>query len=91
MAYSKKTSNNEWKNVNGMDGFTVIGSKERFSISFEVTDSLRIGVNGCRVVDGKNGEFISFPAWRGKDGKYHDYCYYTFTDEETKMIISTLA
>lgn len=90
MAYSRKT-NATWKEVSGMDGFTVIGSKERFSISYELTSDFRFTVNGCRVVDGKNGEFISFPAWKDKDGNYHQYCYFTFTPKETKMLIDALA
>lgn len=90
MAYSRKTEVT-WKEVSGMDGFTVIGTKERFSISFEVTEDLRISVNGCKVVNGKNGEFISFPSWKDKSGNYHNYCYYTFSPEEQKRIIDTLA
>lgn len=90
MAYSRKTETT-WKEVKGMDGFSVIGTKERFSISLEITGDLRLSVNGCRVVNGKNGEFISFPAWKDNTGKYHKYCYFTFTPEESKMIISTLA
>lgn len=81
---------NDWNDVKGMEGFSVIGNKDRFSISFLVYEGLRIGVNGCRVVDGKKGEFISFPAWKDKDGDYHDYCYMTFDEKETKKIINAL-
>ena len=94
MAYQRKTNEtkkNEWKQVPDMTGFSVIGTRDRFSISFEVFEGFRIGINGCRVVTGKNGDFISFPAWKGKDGSYHDHCYMTFSDEEKDKIISTLA
>ena len=91
MAYTRKTKKqNEWKAVKNMSGFSVIGSKERFSISFEPFDGMLIAIHGCRVVNGQNGEFISFPAWKDKEGNYHDYAYMTFSDDEKKLIIDSL-
>ena len=91
MAYTRKTKKqNEWMAVNNMSGFSVIGSRERFSISFEPFDGMLIAIHGCRVVSGKNGDFISFPAWKDKEGNYHDYAYMTFSDEEKDAIINTL-
>ena len=94
MAYkrtsNKKEAKNEWKQVPDMVGFTVIGDRDRFSLSFEVCEGMRIGINGCRVVSGKNGDFISYPAWKDKSNSYHNYCYITLTDEETAKIISVL-
>ena len=70
MAYTRKTKKqNEWMAVDKMSGFSVIGSRERFSISFEPFDGMLIAIHGCRVVSGKNGDFISFPAWKDKEGK----------------------
>ena len=95
MAYARKTTekqgSNEWKKVEGMAGFSVIGTRDRFSLNLDLGGNLRIGMNGCRIVAGRNGDFISFPAWKDKKGEYHDYCYYTFTPEEVKMIVDTLA
>lgn len=91
MAYSRKSKKeSNWKDVQNMNGFTVIGSPERFSISFEPFEGFRIGINGCKIIKGKKGDFISYPAWKDRDGNYHDYCYMTFSDEETKHIIDTL-
>ena len=89
MAYAKKKET-EWTEVKGMDGFSVIGSRERFSLSVELDKDLRIGINGCRVVDGKNGLFISFPAWKDKEGNYHDYCYVTLNPDQVERIIAAL-
>lgn len=89
MAYARKQKQ-EWKDVKDMTGFTVIGTRERFSLSFDVCEGMRIGINGCRVVSGKNGDFISFPAWKDAQGNYHDYCYITLSPEETERIIKTL-
>ena len=91
MAYTRtKKETKEWKNVEGMEGFSVIGTRDRFSINLDVTDDLRISMNGCRVVDGKNGLFISYPAWKDKEGNYHNHCYYTFSPEEVQMIAKAL-
>lgn len=91
MAYSRtKKETTEWKIVEGMEAFTVIGTRERFSINFEIAKDFRVCINGCRMVDGKNGLFISFPSWKDKEGKYHQYCYFTFTPEEVLMIAKTL-
>ena len=90
MAYAKKTKETEWQQVKGIDGFSVIGTRSRFSISVELDENLRIGLNGCRVVDGKNGAFISYPAWKDKEGNYHDYSYITLTADQTDKVIAAL-
>ena len=92
MAYAKKTEtkDNGWKAIQQMEGFTVIGSKDRFSISFQPAEDLRVQINGCRVIDGKNGPFISYPSWKDKDGNYHNYCYFQFTEEDAKLIMDAL-
>ena len=32
-------------------------------------------VKGCRIVDGKDGEFVSGPATKGNTGKYWNHTY----------------
>lgn len=34
-----------------------------------------IAVKGVKVMDGKNGLFMSMPSQKGKDGNYHDICF----------------
>ena len=47
-----------------------------------------ISIYGLRVVEGSKGDFISFPARQGKDGKYYNHVWVKLTDEDTKEIIS---
>lgn len=47
-----------------------------------------VTIYGCKVVEGKNGDFISFPYHKGKDGKYYNHAYIKLTDEQAKEIIS---
>lgn len=32
-------------------------------------------VKGCRIANGKNGEFVSWPSTKKDDGKYWNHCY----------------
>lgn len=77
----KKKEYTEWEKVKGVN-CRVIGSAERFSISFDFEDFVRIGINGCRIVDGKHGRFISYPAWKDSKGLYHDYTFLSFYDKD---------
>lgn len=47
-----------------------------------------ISIYGLRVVEGSKGDFISFPARQGKDGKYYNHVWVKLTDDDTKQIIS---
>lgn len=47
-----------------------------------------VTIYGCKVVEGKNGDFISFPSHKGKDGKYWNHVYIKLSDDDTKEIIS---
>ena len=46
-----------------------------------------VSIYNCRVVEGKNGDFISFPARKGSDGNYYSHAYIKLTDEDTKRIV----
>lgn len=52
-------------------------------------------VNGVSIYnstlrEGKNGQFVSFPSRKAKDGKYYSHCYVKLTEEDTKTIIEQL-
>lgn len=47
-----------------------------------------IKIYGCTVVEGKNGDFISFPQRQGKDGKYYSIVWAKLSEEDTQKIIS---
>lgn len=47
-----------------------------------------ISIYGLRVVEGSKGDFISFPARQGKDGKYYNHVWVKLTEDDTKEIIS---
>lgn len=47
-------------------------------------------VKNIRVVEGKNGLFVSMPSYKGTDGEYHDLCFPT-TPELRKQLNGAVA
>lgn len=47
-----------------------------------------ISLYNCRVVEGKKGDFISFPSYKANDGKYYSHYWMKLSEETTKEIIS---
>lgn len=48
-----------------------------------------VTIYGCRIVDGKKGDFIAFPSKKNeKDGKYYNHVWVELSDEETEQIIN---
>lgn len=43
-------------------------------------------IYGCRFIEGKNGDFVSFPSHKGNDGKYYNYAYIELNEAEVKLI-----
>lgn len=44
-------------------------------------------INNCKVVEGKNGDFISLPSYKGTDEKYYSHVYFKFSPEDMKKIL----
>lgn len=59
-------------------------SKDRVRFALTVNG---VTVYGCIVMEGKNGDFISFPSYKGKDGKYYNHAYIPLTDKEQEGIL----
>lgn len=46
-----------------------------------------LGLYNLRVVNGKNGKFVSVPQTKGKDGKWHNQYALYLTDEDQATLI----
>lgn len=46
-----------------------------------------VSIYGCRVIESKNGDFVSFPSYKGSDGKYYSHAWVKLSDEDTKSIV----
>ena len=49
-----------------------------------------VSIYNCTLREGKNGQFVSFPSRKAKDGKYYSHCYVKLTEEDTKTIVEQL-
>lgn len=44
-------------------------------------------INGMSVVAGSRGDFLSYPAHKGADGKWYNYAYIRISPEDEKRIL----
>lgn len=49
-----------------------------------------IKIYGVNVVEGTNGDFLSFPARKGSDGKYYSIAYAALSKEDQADIIAEI-
>lgn len=49
-----------------------------------------VEIYGCRIINGRDGEFVSFPQRKGKDGRYYKHAYVQLTDNQTDEIVSAV-
>lgn len=84
----KKTENENRNQKSILKDYSVdhvkMDSKDRVRFALTVNG---VTVYGCNVVEGKNGDFISFPSYKGKDGKYYNHAYIPLTDKEQEGIL----
>lgn len=76
------------KDVNVEVNAKVVRANQLEDLVFFDVEINGVTIYGCKVVEGKNGDFISFPSHKGKDGKYYNHAYIKLTDEQAKDIIS---
>lgn len=48
-------------------------------------------IYGCRLVDGKNGTFVSFPSRKGSDGNYYSHVYAVLDDKTVEDIANQVS
>ena len=79
----------EKKTESAVQSVEVVRAKsfDNGGVVFDVTIN-GVSIYNCRVVEGKNEDFISFPARKGSDGKYYSHAYIKLTEDDTKKIIS---
>ena len=47
-----------------------------------------IYIHSCKVVEGNNDDFISFPQYKGSNGKWYSYVWAPLSEADSKYIIS---
>lgn len=90
---SKKEEKRELKWIN--DSFAVDRvnnySDDLTFFTLVVKSSLgNIWINGCKIISGSKGDFISFPS-REFEGKYYNHVYLSLNDEVQDAIINAVS
>ena len=49
-----------------------------------------VTIYGCRLVEGKNGIFVSFPQRKGNDGKYYNIAYAPLSGADIDNIVAQI-
>ena len=49
-----------------------------------------ITIYNCKVATSKNGDFISFPQYKGSDDKYYSHIYAALPEEYSKVILQSI-
>lgn len=49
-----------------------------------------VEIYGCRIINGREGEFVAFPQRKGQDGRYYKHAYVQLTDDQTDEIVSAV-
>lgn len=49
-----------------------------------------VSINNCRVAEGRQGDFISLPQYKGNDGKYYSHVYFRFSPEDEETILKVV-
>lgn len=49
-----------------------------------------VEIYGCRIINGRDGEFVAFPQRKGSDGHYYKHAYVELTDDQTDEIVSAV-
>ena len=61
-------------------------AKEYKNTVFFDVDINGVMIYGCRYVEGKNGDFVSFPSYKGSDGKYYNHCWIKLDEASVNLI-----
>ena len=66
---SRRNKENAEEKQTVVSDLKVLRAKEYKGTTFLDLEVNGVKIYGCRYVEGKNGDFISFPSYKAKDGK----------------------
>lgn len=91
---AKKSSNKETKEFtkltsHSVDRVRVIeGKNGKNDLIFFTANINGVCINNCRVMSGKNDDFIAFPEEKGKNGEYYKVVYVPLSNEDQQTILA---
>lgn len=88
---AKKESTKEYCKVDTVkvENVRVVDTSKGDLVFFNLTIN-GVTIYSCRVVNGANGDFISSPQQKGKDGKYYNMVYVALSPDDSKLILDDI-
>ena len=83
---SRRNKENAEEKQTVVSDLKVLRAKEYKGTTFLDLEVNGVKIYGCRYVEGKNGDFISFPSYKAKDGKYYNYAYVDLDEAMVSLI-----
>lgn len=62
----------------------------KFNLTLELENGAEVTIYNCRIVEGRKCDFIGWPSYEGRDGKYWNHVYVELTQSEIDDIISAV-
>lgn len=86
-----RTQGSTQKNAEKVRDFEVLRTKmwDNGGVSADLKIN-GVSIYGVRVVEGKKGDFLSFPQRKGSDGKYYHIAYFPLCEEDQRAILSEI-
>ena len=87
-----KKTNTQTEEVNEIDVLSFEISRVhqyKDTVFFDITIN-GIKIYGCTVVEGKKGDFISFPSKKGKDDKWYSIVYARLSSSDQEKILAEI-
>ena len=87
-----KKQNTQTEEINEIDVLSFEVSRVnqyKDTVFFDLTIN-GIKIYGCTVVEGKKGDFISFPSKKGKDDKWYSIVYARLSDIDQNIILAEI-
>ena len=78
--------------INDQEKLIVVKRAKAFDDGKIVFDMIvnDVTIYGCRLLEGKNGIFVSFPSRKGKDNKYYKIAYVGLSEADVSNIVAQI-
>lgn len=60
----------------------------KFNLVLQLENGAQVAIYGCRVVEGRKGDFIGWPGYADKDGNYWNHVYVDIEPSDEEDIIA---
>lgn len=90
---SKKAKEEKERDYINLESFKVIRAREgKGSVVYFDAEINGLTVYGMKVVPLKDGsgDFVSFPSYKGNDGKFYNVVYASFRDDTARSILDAV-